>query len=156
MTSSLLLHIANEEKMEKLGALLYDACPEGGIILYLSGTLGAGKTTFVRGFLREAGYQGKVKSPTYTLVEPYEFEFLTLYHFDFYRLNSPDELEYMGIRDYFQTNAFCLVEWPEKAQALLPPCDIQVSIDIQTHDRKVTIKANTLRGKDVLQRIKAT
>lgn len=153
---SLQYTVLNEEKMENLGKLLYDACADKGITLYLSGELGAGKTTFVRGFLRQAGYQGKVKSPTYTLVEPYEFEVLTLYHFDFYRLNSPDELEYMGIRDYFQPNTICLVEWPEKAQAQLPPCDIQVSIDIQGHQRNVMVKSNTLRGKDVLQRVKAT
>ncbi len=150
------LVIINEEKMEKLGGLLYDASKNRGINLYLNGSLGAGKTTLVRGFLREAGFHGKVKSPTYTLVEPYEFEFITLYHFDFYRLNSPDELEYMGIRDYFQANTFCLVEWPEKAQPHLPPCDLQINIDIQEQGRAVSIKANTQRGEDVLQRIEAT
>ncbi len=147
------LRIENEEAMQALGHRFYEACVNQGGTLYLSGPLGAGKTTFVRGFLRAMGYQGKVKSPTYTLVEPYEIGTNTLYHFDFYRLTSPDELEYMGIRDYFQPMAYCLVEWPEKAQTLLPPCDIQVFIEIEEHIREVVIKANTVRGKDVLQRL---
>ncbi|MBS0288224.1 MAG: tRNA (adenosine(37)-N6)-threonylcarbamoyltransferase complex ATPase subunit type 1 TsaE [Proteobacteria bacterium] len=147
--------ISSEQAMEKLGALMYDACADKGTVVYLSGDLGAGKTTFVRGFLRKMGYQGKVKSPTYTLVEPYELGVFTLYHFDFYRLNSAFELEYMGIRDYFHDNAFCLVEWPEKAQDLLPSCDIKVHIAIQDDARQVKIEANTQRGKDVLQRFKA-
>ena len=149
------LTINSTEKMEKLGQLLYDACQQKGTILYLSGNLGAGKTTFVRGFLRATGYQGKVKSPTYTLVEPYEIAQIPLFHFDFYRLNSADELEYMGIRDYFQANAICLVEWPEKAQAQLPSSDIEINIAIQEDSREVNIKANTQRGKDVLGRLKA-
>ncbi len=153
-STSMTLNIDSTEKMENLGQLLYDACQQKGTIVYLSGNLGAGKTTLVRGFLRAMGYQGKVKSPTYTLVEPYEIKSIPLYHFDFYRLNSAQELEYMGIRDYFQADAICLVEWPEKANAALAPGDIEITISIIEDQREVNIKANTQRGKDVLGRLK--
>ncbi len=146
--------IVDSLEMENVGRLLYDACRPSGIILYLSGDLGAGKTTLVRGFLRAMDFVGNVKSPTYTLVEPYEFDSVKVYHFDFYRLQSPYELEYMGIRDYFQADAYCLVEWPEKAKPMLPQSDIHVYIKITQDTRQVVIEANTDRGKDVLQKFK--
>ncbi|MBI2790962.1 MAG: tRNA (adenosine(37)-N6)-threonylcarbamoyltransferase complex ATPase subunit type 1 TsaE [Gammaproteobacteria bacterium] len=148
------LNINTPEEMESLGHKLYHAANAKGMVSYLSGDLGAGKTTFVRGFLRAMAFTGNVKSPTYTLVEPYEFNDEKVYHFDFYRLNSPEELEYMGIRDYFQTDAYCLVEWPEKAQNALPEPDLQIQIEIHDNHRLVTIKAQTDRGKDVLQQLK--
>lgn len=146
--------ITGPSQMETLGASLYYLAKKEGLIVYLSGELGAGKTTFVRGFLRAMDYQGIVKSPTYTLVEPYEFDEQKVYHFDFYRLTSPEELEFMGIRDFFQEKVFCLIEWPEKASGVLPPCDLKVLIDITNDSRLVTIEANSDRGKDVFQKIK--
>ena len=120
--------IADEASMLALGAKLATRFSKKNLIL-LEGDLGTGKTTLVRGILREMGYQGTVKSPTYTLVEPYSLQNLQLYHFDLYRLGDPEELEYMGIRDYFDENTLCLIEWPEKAANFLPPADLRLQIE---------------------------
>ena len=122
-----------------------------GINITLSGDLGAGKTTFVRGFLQAMGHQGVVKSPTYTLVEPYELQQRKIYHFDLYRLNSPDELESIGIRDYFQEEAICLIEWPEKAGSLFLAPDLNIKIEFLDEFRKVILLPLTDRGRDVFQ-----
>lgn len=121
------LHIHNEAEMLSLGAKLAHRFPQGGLIT-LHGDLGAGKTTLVRGLLRELGHTGVVKSPTYTLVEPYQLNNRDIFHFDLYRLADPEELEYMGIRDYLRPDALCLVEWPEKAGDILPEPDLRVFI----------------------------
>ena len=121
------LHIADEGAMLALGATLARRFSTGGLIT-LHGDLGAGKTTLVRGLLRELGHTGVVKSPTYTLVEPYALASGEVFHFDLYRLADAEELEYMGIRDYLRPDALCLVEWPEKAGGTLPAADLQVFI----------------------------
>ena len=121
------LHIANEAAMLALGATLARRFSTGGLIT-LHGDLGAGKTTLVRGLLRELGHTGVVKSPTYTIVEPYALASGEVFHFDLYRLADAEELEYMGIRDYLRPDALCLVEWPEKAGGTLPTADLQVFI----------------------------
>ena len=119
---------ASEEDTMFVAGLFSTAISAGGVI-YLEGDLGAGKTTFVRGFMRGLGFLDAVKSPTFPLVEPYELGRGQVYHFDLYRLGHPEELEYLGVDDYFNENALCLIEWPEKGSGYLPDCDILLSIE---------------------------
>lgn len=126
--------------------------PQSALIVYLNGDLGAGKTTLTRGFVRGMGHQGNVKSPTYTLVEPYELPPWQVYHFDLYRLGSAEELEYMGIRDYFAENCCCFIEWPEKGTGILAKADIVIDLEYQDEQRKVDLRAFSVRGETVLQR----
>ncbi len=122
----------------------------GGERIYLSGELGAGKTTLVRGLLRGLGYQGTVKSPTFTLVEPYELAGHTIYHFDLYRVNNSMELVSMGLEDYLAPQAICLVEWPERGAGVLPEPDIELKLDLRDHDRLLNLNAKTARGEGIL------
>lgn len=101
-----------------------------GAVVHLSGELGAGKTTLSRGILRGYGYQGAVKSPTYTIVEPYEFELCQLYHFDLYRLADPEEIEYLGTESYFSPTSICIVEWAERGGNVIPRADLKIDIEI--------------------------
>lgn len=127
---------------------------KSSITLYLSGDLGAGKTTLVRAFLRGLGFQGKVKSPSYTLLESYSFDGHLVYHFDFYRVQHPSELEFIGLQEYFDQAAICLVEWPEQALNWLPPADIFVRIEIQEQQRRMELEAASQVGHTILEQLK--
>nr|WP_245832120.1 tRNA (adenosine(37)-N6)-threonylcarbamoyltransferase complex ATPase subunit type 1 TsaE [Solemya velesiana gill symbiont] len=140
------------DQQEALGGILADACPERCVI-YLEGNLGAGKTTLVRGFLRSMGYEGAVKSPTYTLLEPYDLGSRSCYHFDLYRLSDPGELEYLGIRDLLEENAILLIEWPEKGVGELPPADLWVHIHYQGEGRRLELVSETPSGSKVIEEI---
>jgi len=136
--------------MERLGAALAPWLM-AGLVLYLHGELGAGKTTFVRGVLRGLGFTGAVKSPTYTLVEPYLLGSLTVYHFDLYRLNDPEELEFLGVRDYLAGNGVCLVEWAERGAGVLPAPDVDIVIERQEEGRVVRFTSRTENGAALLR-----
>ncbi len=145
---------ADEAAMEACGARLARAA-EPGLVVYLSGDLGMGKTTLSRGFIQGLGHRGAVKSPTYTLVEPYQLGDRQVYHFDLYRLGDAQELEFMGIRDYFSDGAICLVEWPERGEGALPPADIRIKIEREDSGRRLLLCAATLLGKRVLGQMQA-
>jgi len=125
------------------------------LTIYLHGNLGAGKTTLVRGLLHALGYVGKVKSPTYNLVETYDIANCQFYHFDLYRFNDEEEWEAAGFRDYFNAQSVCLVEWPEKAENILPTPDLNVIFEIKNVGRSVTLTAHTHQGSAVLKAVTA-
>ena len=123
------------------------------VTLYLNGDLGAGKTTLSRGMIQGLGYSGNVKSPTYTLVEEYAIGEKIIYHFDLYRLADPEELEFMGIRDYFSDNTICLIEWAEKGADLLSPPDLLVNIGYAENARNIELVAQSTMGQQIIQQL---
>lgn len=145
MSNQVTFTLANEEATlalgGRLGAFLVKALKDRALCINLEGDLGAGKTTLTRGLLRSLNYEGTVKSPTYTLVESYTLKDLEVFHFDLYRLFDPEELEFMGIRDYFAKRALCLIEWPERGGYLLPDPDLKVTIVHQEDGRQVTLSS---------------
>lgn len=145
-------HLAGPEDTIALGAALA-RCLEPGWVIFLSGELGAGKTTLVRGLLQALGHSGPVKSPSYALVELYNLSRLYLYHFDFYRFNNPAELGEAGFREYFTPDAVCLVEWPEKAAGALPAADLTVTLQAAGSGRIAGIHADTEAGRACLKRL---
>lgn len=148
--TALRVETANEAETEALGRQLAAALP-GIRLIYVRGALGAGKTTLVRGLLRGLGYQGPVKSPTFTLVEPYLSGGISLCHFDLYRLEDPAELEFIGMRDYLGSDTVCVVEWPERAGTLLPTPDLDVMIrSTNTKGRDVQLHAHSEAGRAAL------
>jgi tRNA threonylcarbamoyladenosine biosynthesis protein TsaE len=155
MTHDITLKLADEQATLKLGAD-FARTLEAGVNVYLHGDLGAGKTTLVRGGLLGLGLMGKVKSPTYTLVEPYQVQVNSLnvnvYHFDLYRFMDEEEWDAAGFREYFNPHSVCLIEWPDKAGSLIPQADIDVYLELNGEGRIARIIGNTLAGKACLER----
>jgi tRNA threonylcarbamoyladenosine biosynthesis protein TsaE len=120
------------------------------LIVYLEGDLGTGKTTLTRGVLAGLGHRGAVRSPTYTLLEPYEIGARRLYHLDLYRLGDPQELEYLGLRDLLAEDAVWMVEWPERGLGMLPPPDLVIAIEYAPDGRRLLLSARTGSGESVL------
>ena len=143
-----------ESDTVKLGGAVA-GCITTGACIYLEGDLGAGKTTFTRGFVQALGHTGIVKSPTYTLVESYRLSEFSVYHFDLYRLADPEELEFIGIRDYFDKQSVCLVEWPDKGEGVLPRPDLVIRIEYCEHNsgRTVEFSAETQIGTDIVGKL---
>jgi tRNA threonylcarbamoyladenosine biosynthesis protein TsaE len=142
--------LPSQEALEQFAAQLAEHAT-ADLVVYLRGELGAGKTTFARGFLRGLGYVGVVKSPTYTLVEPYNLDAgLMCYHFDLYRLADPEELEFTGARDYFNASSICLIEWPEKAAGFLHEADIDCTLEHHPQGRKITLTACSAKGEHLM------
>jgi tRNA threonylcarbamoyladenosine biosynthesis protein TsaE len=133
-------YLQSAEETEQFGAELWRMLPPKCVV-FLHGDLGAGKTTLVRGFLRAAGHTGAVKSPTYTLVEEYQIGSRKIYHFDLYRLADPEELEWIGIRDYLDEECVCLIEWPEMGEGILPAADVSIHLRVQNAGRLINLEA---------------
>ena len=144
------IELTGEKQQEALGGKLARCCAPPCII-YLIGDLGTGKTTLVRGFLRGLGFRGKVKSPTYTLLEPYELADRNCYHFDLYRLADPEELEYLGMQDVLDDKAILLVEWPERGEGVLPVADLVIHLRHAGESRDLVFTANTPTGGGIIQ-----
>jgi tRNA threonylcarbamoyladenosine biosynthesis protein TsaE len=138
--------LPDTEATERLGAALAAGVAPGRV-LHLKGELGSGKTTLARGLLQGLGFRGRVKSPTYPLVEPYELPSLHFYHFDFYRLRDASEWLSSGFREYFNPEAFCVVEWPERAGATLPPPDLEILLEHAGEGRRAHLQAFTPAGE---------
>lgn len=159
MQTSHFFHCDNETHLLDLGHTLAQylaehlACdPSHSLVIYLNGELGAGKTTLTRSIVRAFGHQGNVKSPTYTLVEEYLLPPYSLYHFDLYRLSDPEELEFMGIRDYFRAQTLCLIEWAARGEGMIPEADLIIQIDYAAQGRDLTLFAHSMQGKRLLEK----
>lgn len=150
------LYLADEGATARAGQHLATAVgalpvPPPALVIYLCGQLGAGKTAMCRAFLQGLGHKGPVKSPTYTLVEPYHLGNEAIYHFDLYRLKDPQELEYLGVDEYFQQGNCCLVEWPERGQGMVPPADVVLSLQHENGGRRLQVQGVSERGKKVTE-----
>lgn len=145
----------------ELGRALLTASREQPIVIYLSGELGAGKTTFVNGVMRALGVTGPIRSPTYTLIEPYELDAIAVYHMDLYRLSDARDLEMLALRDLLRPGAVLLVEWAERGAGALPPADLAVKWvypgdnEGQIDHRSLSLAANTQVGELLLNKLVA-
>jgi len=148
----LALTLPDESATQALGGVLAETAPASGWVA-LHGHLGAGKTTLVRAFLRAMGYTGRVVSPTYTLVEPYEIGDRRIAHYDLYRLADAEELEWMGAREDFGADTLCLVEWPERGEGVLPPPDLSIRLEHQPDGRACFLEALSPIGETWMARV---
>ncbi|WP_404374954.1 tRNA (adenosine(37)-N6)-threonylcarbamoyltransferase complex ATPase subunit type 1 TsaE [Vreelandella aquamarina] len=146
------VQLNNEMTHVAFGEALGQALKGHGRV-YLEGDLGAGKTTLTRGILRAYGYQGAVKSPTYTLVEPYELGGQRIYHLDLYRLADPEELEFMGGRDVLADDALCLIEWPSRGEGWLPAPDLRIQLRVAETGRIAQLSAGSVLGEGVIEQL---
>ncbi|WP_143870334.1 tRNA (adenosine(37)-N6)-threonylcarbamoyltransferase complex ATPase subunit type 1 TsaE [Catenovulum sediminis] len=146
------IELTDAEKTVQFGRKLSTAV-EAPLVIYLEGDLGAGKTTFSRGLIQGLGFSGNVKSPTYTLVEPYELHNLNVYHFDLYRLADPQELDFIGIEEYFSENNIVIIEWPEKGAGWLAQADLMVNMYHKAEQRSLKIEAKTALGTRVVEKL---
>ncbi|WP_346287184.1 tRNA (adenosine(37)-N6)-threonylcarbamoyltransferase complex ATPase subunit type 1 TsaE [Zoogloea sp.] len=145
------MHLPDEAATLTAGEILAGSLPNE-LTAYLVGDLGAGKTTLTRGLLRGLGYTGKVKSPTYTLVEPYKDSRIVVYHFDFYRFTDAHEFLEAGLDEYFEGPGIRLVEWPDRAQPFLPPADLEIRLQVSASGgRDLALRALTGAGQQCLQ-----
>ena len=151
--STFSLFLSNEAATLHFAAALGSVIRSGPAILFLHGQLGAGKTTLTRGIVQSLGYEGPVKSPTYTLVESYQFSQTSLFHFDLYRLQDPDELAFIGIHDYFHPKAICIIEWPERGDTWLPLPDLSCFIRLCENGRDITLTTSSKRGEAFLEQL---
>lgn len=144
--------LSSEQETVTIGHQLADVVKQlnQAIVVYLYGDLGAGKTTLTRGFVTGMGHQGKVKSPTYTIVEPYDLTPWQVYHFDLYRLADPEELEFLGIRDYFKDNCCSFIEWPDKGAGMLAKADIHIQLRYADEQREIELIAQNEIGDKIL------
>jgi tRNA threonylcarbamoyladenosine biosynthesis protein TsaE len=149
-SDELTLTLEDVAATERLGAVLAGILPDG-MVIFLQGDLGAGKTSLVRGALRALGHQGAVKSPTYTLLEEYSLAGKDINHFDLYRLTDPEELDLIGIRDYFNGKASCFVEWPQRGLGCLPREDLRIQISLDGNGRVARITSRSESGMKVLK-----
>lgn len=140
------IDLADETATLHLGCQIAQACPQHQLTIHLQGDLGAGKTTLCRGLLKELGYQGNVKSPTYTLIEQYDLKNRPVFHFDLYRLTNPEELDYIGLDDYMGAKSLCLIEWPQQGGDYLPSPDIIINLYYDKAHRQATILAYSAAG----------
>lgn len=146
------IFITDEFQMRQFGAQLITACSSGGVIA-LHGDLGTGKTTMVRGALQSLGVSSGVRSPTYTLVEHYEFQPLSIAHFDLYRLSDGEELEYLGFRDYLTADTLCIIEWPEKAEGYLSDIGLNLYLTYDESGRRLTIEPCNAWGHAIVAKL---
>lgn len=145
-----------DESMTLETAYLMSQCLSPGLMIYLEGRLGAGKTTFCRGLMRGLGHDQAVKSPTFTVVEPYQLSGIDIYHCDLYRLSDPEELDYMGFEDYLHDRSICLVEWPDRGKGVLRPADVVLSIIAEKGDQRLLdIAARSAAGEGLLNEFAA-
>lgn len=152
--SGLCIDLPDEAAQEAFGERLARVL-RPGLLLFLQGELGAGKTTLARGIARGLGHRGAVKSPTYTIVEPYRDLAVPLYHFDLYRLGDAEELEYLGIRDYFSGAALLLVEWPERGRGVLPAPDLRLRLEVLPSGRRLQADGESAAGRRCLRALAA-
>ncbi|MFW5451863.1 MAG: tRNA (adenosine(37)-N6)-threonylcarbamoyltransferase complex ATPase subunit type 1 TsaE [Methylophagaceae bacterium] len=141
------IYLADELATLDLGKQLAQLCPDQQFTIHLEGDLGAGKTTLSRALIQQLGHTGKVKSPTYTLVERYDLTDKLVFHFDLYRLSDPEELDFLGLDDYLGQNALCLIEWAKQGGSYLPDPDLTLTLCYQDQGRRATFSAHSTAGQ---------